>query len=179
MYDRTGNYLTVAILIGLILGVITATIFGENAVYVGFLGDIFLNALKMVVIPLLFCSIIMGIVNLGDATKLGRTGLKTVLYFLATGAIAALIGILLVNIVNPGADHSAASGVLRPAMEAPAPYSFFTWLADQVPANIFRAAAETGAPRCPQAPAEAGARSRGRARARRSAQFRKARGKGQ
>jgi len=143
MYDRTGNYLTVAILIGLILGVITATIFGENAVYVGFLGDIFLNALKMVVIPLLFCSIIMGIVNLGDATKLGRTGLKSVLYFLATGAIAALIGILLVNVITPGAGHGAASGMLRPAMETPAPYSFFTWLADQVPANIFRAAAET------------------------------------
>ena len=58
MYDRNGNYLIVAILIGMILGVITVAIFGEAVLPVKFLGDIFLNALKMIVIPLLFCSMI-------------------------------------------------------------------------------------------------------------------------
>lgn len=143
MYDRNGNYLIVAILIGMILGVVVTAIFGEGAVHVKFLGDIFLNALKMIVIPLLFCSMIVGITNLGDVRKLGRTGVKTLIYFLATSAIAVILGLILVNIVRPGIGYSAVTGTLPEAVSTPSSYSFFTWLTDQIPANIFRAAAET------------------------------------
>ena len=142
MYDRNGNYLIVAILIGMILGVVVTAIFGEGAVHVKFLGDIFLNALKMIVIPLLFCSMIVGITNLGDVRKLGRTGVKTLAYFLATSAIAVVIGLILVNVIRPGIGYSAVTGTL-PESVAPTSYSFFTWLTDQIPANIFRAASET------------------------------------
>ena len=126
MYDRTGNMLIVAILIGMILGVVAVALFGTSILPVKFLGDIFLNALRMVVIPLLFCSMVVGITNLGDVRKLGRTGLKTILYFLATSAIAVFIGMILVNIVQPGVGVSTfgASGI-----DAPVSYSFFDWLA--------------------------------------------------
>jgi len=143
MYDRNGNYLIVAILIGMILGVVVTAIFGEGAVHVKFLGDIFLNALKMIVIPLLFCSMIVGITNLGDIRKLGRTGVKTLAYFLATSAIAVVLGLILVNIVRPGIGFSVVTGTLPEAVSTPTSYSFFTWLTDQIPANIFKAAAET------------------------------------
>ncbi len=143
MYDRNGNYLIVAILIGMILGVVVTAIFGEGAVHVKFLGDIFLNALKMIVIPLLFCSMIVGITNLGDIRKLGRTGVKTLAYFLATSAIAVVLGLILVNIVRPGIGFSVITGSLPEAVSSPTSYSFFTWLTDQIPANIFKAAAET------------------------------------
>jgi Na+/H+-dicarboxylate symporter len=143
MYDRNGNYLIVAILIGMILGVVVTAIFGEGAVHVKFLGDMFLNALKMIVIPLLFCSMIVGITNLGDIRKLGRTGVKTLIYFLATSAIAVVLGLILVNVVRPGIGFSVITGTLPESVSSPTSYSFFTWLTSQIPANIFKAAAET------------------------------------
>ncbi len=139
MYDRTGNYLIVAILIGMVLGVVVVALFGEAALSVKFLGDIFLNALRMVVIPLLFCSMIVGITSLGDIRKLGRTGLKTILYFLATSSIAVAIGLILVNIFQPGVGVSIG-GAAEPAV---ASYSFFDWLIAQIPSNLIAAAAET------------------------------------
>ncbi len=143
MYDRTGNYLIVAILIGMILGVIVVAIFGESAVHVKFLGDIFLNALRMVVIPLLFCSMIVGITNLGDVRKLGRTGAKTILYFLVTSSISVIIGLILVNAVMPGSGFGMSGAELPASVQSRESYSFFGWLVDQIPSNIIGAAAET------------------------------------
>jgi len=143
MYDRTGNYLIVAILIGMILGVVVVALFGEAVLPVKFLGDIFLNALKMVVIPLLFCSMIVGITNLGDVRKLGRTGLKTLLYFLATSSIAVVIGLVLVNIIQPGAGFDTFGASVPHDAIGSESYSFFAWLTDQIPSNIIGAAAET------------------------------------
>ncbi|MFH1699514.1 MAG: cation:dicarboxylase symporter family transporter [Candidatus Zixiibacteriota bacterium] len=143
MFDRTGNYLIYAILLSMILGVVFVAIFGEAGLHVKFLGDMFLAALKMVVIPLLFFSMVVGISNLGDIRKLGRTGVKTLLYFLATSAIAVVIGLILVNLIQPG------SGFTLPGVAAPETighqdsYSFFRWLTDQIPSNILKAAAET------------------------------------
>lgn len=70
-------------------------------VYV-FIGTLFLNALKMLIVPLIFSSIICGIANMGDLGGLGRLGSKTITYYLSTSVIAILIGLLLVNIVEPG-----------------------------------------------------------------------------
>ncbi|MCP4566718.1 MAG: cation:dicarboxylase symporter family transporter [FCB group bacterium] len=139
MYDRTGNLLIVAILIGMILGVIVAAISVDFALHLKFLGVLFLNALKMVVIPLLFCSMIVGITNLGDVRKLGRTGGKTLLYFLATSSISVVIGLILVNVFQPGAGFSLGTASSPEVLS----YSFFDWLTAQIPSNIVSAAAET------------------------------------
>jgi len=143
MYDRTGNYLIVAILIGMILGVVTVALFGTAMLPFKFLGDIFLNALKMVVIPLLFCSMIVGIANLGDIRKLGRTGVKTLLYFVATSSIAVVIGLVLVNVIQPGAGFDVLQATVPDDVVGGKEYSFFAWLTDQIPSNIVHAAAET------------------------------------
>jgi len=143
MYDRTGNFLIVATLVGLILGFVFAAVFGEAVAPIRFLGDIFLNALKIVVIPLLFCSLVIAVTTLADNRKLGRIGLKTVGYYLATGAIAAVIGLILAGILQPGAGKGAFFGMLPDTIVSGPPYSFFTWISDQIPGNIFRAAAAT------------------------------------
>ena len=141
MYDRTGNYLILAILLGMILGVVAVAIFGPAILPVKFLGDIFLNALKMVVIPLLFCSMIVGITRLGDVRKLGRTGLKTLSYFFATSSVAVIIGLVLVNIFTPGDNLDPATfGAAETKIVS---YSFLDWLVSQIPSNIISAAAET------------------------------------
>jgi Na+/H+-dicarboxylate symporter len=143
MYDRTGNYLIVAILIGMILGVIAVALFGEAILPVKFLGNIFLNALKMVVIPLLFCSMIVGITKLGDVRKLGKTGGKTLSYFLATSSISVAIGLILVNIIQPGVGFGIFSSNVPEIVQNRESYSFLSWLSDQIPYNIMGAAAET------------------------------------
>jgi DAACS family dicarboxylate/amino acid:cation (Na+ or H+) symporter len=66
------------------------------------LGKIFLNLLIMMVIPLVFASLSLGVAQIGDLKKLGRIGLKTISYFLVVTAIAVVIGLVLVNLIRPG-----------------------------------------------------------------------------
>jgi DAACS family dicarboxylate/amino acid:cation (Na+ or H+) symporter len=66
------------------------------------LGKIFLNLLIMMVIPLVFASLSLGVAQIGDLKKLGRIGLKTISYFLVVTAVAVLIGLALVNLIRPG-----------------------------------------------------------------------------
>ena len=96
--------------IGLLLGIIIAIIFGalvgglapDFAKHTHILGDIFLTLLKMVVVPLVIFSMVVGITNLGDIRNLGSIGGRTVLYYMATTAISVIVGMILVNIIVPG-----------------------------------------------------------------------------
>lgn len=65
-------------------------------------GQIFLRLLFMVVIPLVFTSVTLGVASLGDIRRIGRIGVKTLLFFLATTGLAAIIGLTIVNVVRPG-----------------------------------------------------------------------------
>ncbi len=97
------------IIIGLVLGLIfgIASIqFGWSpeftAKYIKPFGTIFVNSLKMIAVPLVLASLIVGIANLGDISKLSRMGGKTIGVYLATTTIAITIGLLCVNIMQPG-----------------------------------------------------------------------------
>jgi len=67
-----------------------------------FVGTLFLNALKMIVVPLVFASLVTGVAGLGDGKGLGRLGAKTVGYYMLTSLVAILIGLAVVNAVQPG-----------------------------------------------------------------------------
>lgn len=98
------------ILIALVLAVIAGTLTGSEGSLFGitfysvyqFVGSLFLNALKMLIVPLIVSSIIVGIAGIGSSSALGRLGGKTILYYMATSTIAILIGLVLVNIISPG-----------------------------------------------------------------------------
>ena len=90
------------ILVAILLGAIFGGQFPERAVYTKFLGEIFLNALKMVVVPLVVASMIVGVTNLGDIRRLGGIGKRTVVYYMVTTGLSVLVGLILVNIVRPG-----------------------------------------------------------------------------
>lgn len=101
------------IFLGLILGAITGVLcnkFLHDSALVAFLqkylsdplGKIFLNMLIMVVIPLVFSSLALGVAQIGDLKQLGRIGMRTMLYFLMVTAIAVTIGLVLVNTIRPG-----------------------------------------------------------------------------
>ena len=75
-----------------------------NRYLAGPVGQVFLRMLFMIVVPLVFASIALGVAGLGDLRKVGRVGGKAIAYFLITTAIAATIGLIAVNIVRPGAQ---------------------------------------------------------------------------
>lgn len=90
------------ILIALIAAVIFGIFLKDYVAYIEWMGELFLRGLKMLVIPLIFSSIVSGIVNLGASDSLGRLGFKTILYYIATSTFAIVIGLILVDIFQPG-----------------------------------------------------------------------------
>lgn len=94
------------ILYGIVAAIITGFLFGgflpSFAKHFSILGEIFLNLLMMIVVPLVMLSIIVGITNLGDIRKIGGIGKRTILYYFATTGLSVLVGLLLVNIIQPG-----------------------------------------------------------------------------
>ncbi len=106
---------------------------GESLVnLVEWIGRLFLALIKMVVVPLVFCSLVVGVASLGDFRKLGRLGGRTILYFTVTTVLALVIGMGLANVVKPGhmmseedrtvllASYSgAAEDTVKDAAEAP------------------------------------------------------------
>lgn len=75
-----------------------------------FIGTLFLNALKMLVVPLIVSSIIVGVGSIGNSGTLGRLGGKTVLYYLASSALAVLVGLAVVNLLSPGTSGGRPVG---------------------------------------------------------------------
>lgn len=70
-------------------------------------GDIFIRLIQMVVVPLVFASLLLGVASLGDPRQLGRIGFKTIMYFILTACVAVSIGLSLANIVQPGSGFSS------------------------------------------------------------------------
>ena len=128
------------------------TLFGVALVDVlDFFGGLFLNALKMVVVPLIVSSIIVGVRNMAGQDAFGRVGAKTVGFYLVTGLIAVATGLVLVNLVAPGSGDSAqalraalpdASGVLE-KVEGRGAGDLVNVISRAVPPNVIEAAANT------------------------------------
>jgi len=103
------------ILIGLILGAIFGLIMGhfgyDEAVktYIKPFGDLFVRLLKMLVMPIVFASLVVGAASISPA-RLGRVGVKIVLYYLLTSAFAVMLGIIMARIFNPGAGIQLSVG---------------------------------------------------------------------
>jgi Na+/H+-dicarboxylate symporter len=90
------------ILIGLIAGIPVGLILGPRAEFIKPLGDLFILLIRMIVVPLVFSSLLVGTASLGNIRKLGRIGAKTITYYLCTTAIAITIGLVIANAVRPG-----------------------------------------------------------------------------
>jgi proton glutamate symport protein len=93
------------IFIGLILGIIVGAVFYGNptvATYLQPIGDIFLRLIKMIVIPIVISSLVVGVANVGDLKKLGKLGGKTLIYFEIITTIAIVVGLLAANVFQPG-----------------------------------------------------------------------------
>ncbi len=120
--------------------------------FTGVIGQIFLGLLFMLVIPLLFSAIVVGVSEMGDLGSLGRIGWKTLLMTVIVSSIAVIIGLVLVNLVRPGdgVDPALAQQLLAQYAEgaqgvvesAPERVDFGKFFLDLVPRNVFGAAAD-------------------------------------
>ena len=95
--------LTTQILIGLILGILVGWLWPAWGVAIKPVADVFLRMIKMIIAPLLFATLVVGIAGTGDLKAMGRIGLKAIVYFEVATTIALFLGLALVNIFQPGA----------------------------------------------------------------------------
>lgn len=151
------------IIIGLILGLAVGLLFIQLGLpaefvldYIKPIGTIFINCLKMIAVPLVLASLIVGVANLGDVAKLGRIGGKTIVAYLSTTVVAVSFGLILVNVFQPGKslptstrdnlmalyDSNVTSRTT--AAESLKNQSPLQPIVDMVPENIFAAASNNG-----------------------------------
>jgi Na+/H+-dicarboxylate symporter len=147
-----------AVTVGYLVNLNTTDDFAPNILGVdviailSYIGKLFLNALKMIIVPLVTSSIIVGVAGIGSGGKIGALGGKTLLFYVSTTLAAILVGLLVINVVNPGIADGKPAGELL-ALEAP-PADLMETISDKdagdvaevflrmVPENIFKAAAE-------------------------------------
>ncbi len=142
--------MAIQILIGLVLGVLVGWIFYGNpavATYLQPAGDIFIRLIKMIVVPIVFSTLIVGVANAGDVKKVGRLGVKTLLYFEIITTLAILFGVLVANVTQPGVGldmhtlgHADISKYVA-TTQAATSHSFVETLVNVVPTNAFQAIA--------------------------------------
>jgi len=148
----------VAVIVGYLVNLNTTedfvpNIFGVEVIAIlSYIGKLFLNALKMIIVPLVTSSIIVGVAGIGSGGKIGALGGKTLLFYVSTTLAAILVGLLVINVVNPGIADGKPAGELL-ALEAP-PADLMETISDKdasdvaevflrmVPENIFKAAAD-------------------------------------
>ena len=123
--------------IGFALGIVIGLIFKEKASVIKPIGTIFLNMIKMIVVPMVFFSITAGVANLGDLRKLRSIGVKTVGIFAVTSAISVGIGLIMANIIQPGKGFDMSVLSSDTTYEAKEMPSVIDTIVDAFPTNIF------------------------------------------
>ena len=129
--------LSIKIFISLLLSVIVGLILGEENLpwlkaYIAPIGTMFINLIKMIIVPVVLSSLVCGVASLGDTKKLGRIGIKVILLYLVTTAIALIIGLGLASILQPGVGMNLVPEKAPEITEAP---TFMTVLVNMIPAN--------------------------------------------
>jgi proton glutamate symport protein len=107
------------IFLGLVIGVLLGALFPKWSQNLGFLRDIFLHLIKSMIAPLIFGSVVQGIANEGDIKKVGRMGLKALIYFEVVTIFALIVGLAMANIVQPGAGVHLSSAVDTSSLGVP------------------------------------------------------------
>ena len=122
MPDKPKSLLTLYIAVAIVVAVLLAVFAPGFAMQFELGGEIFLNLLTMMVVPLVMASVMSGIIGLGDIRKLGRPGGLAVTYYLMTTVLAVIVGLLMVNLIQPGVgvdqtalDASLAEGQMSTA----------------------------------------------------------------
>lgn len=104
------------VLVGIAIGAFLGHFFPEQGVAMKPFGDAFIRLIKMMVAPIIFCTIVVGIAKMGDMREVGRVGLKALVYFEVVSTLALIIGLIVVNIYKPGSGMNIDPSTLDPSL---------------------------------------------------------------
>ncbi len=118
MTRRLLGTLYIQVLIGIVLGLLVGALWPETGAALKPLGDAFIKLIKMVIAPVIFCTVALGIAQMGDMKKFGRIGGKAIIYFEVVSTLALVIGLTVGEIVRPGAGFNIDPASLDPSVTA-------------------------------------------------------------
>lgn len=129
--------LSVQIFASLVLSVVVGLFLGDSAVvpvktWIAPVGTMFINLIKMMIVPVVLCSLIVGMTSMGDMKKLGRIGIKTVAFYMVTTAIAIVIGFGVAGVIEPGVGMALPAEAAPKVKEAPSIMQVFV---NMIPKN--------------------------------------------
>ena len=108
--------LYIQVLIAVVIGIITGWLFPDFGKTLKPLGDGFIKLVKMIIAPIIFCTVVHGIASMGDFKKLGRIGIRTLVYFETVSTFALVLGLVVVNTWKPGAGLHINASTLDPGI---------------------------------------------------------------
>ena len=132
----------IALILGASLGFIFCDSYSVWGNVINGCGDIFLHAINMIVIPLVFLSTVLGISTMTDTKSMGRIAVKTFLYFIVTAVLAAVVGVIVTDVLRPGYEtHKTEvdAGEIMKTVESAESSTLMDKIVDIVPSNIFEA----------------------------------------
>ena len=132
----------IALMLGASLGLIFCDSYNIWGNVINGIGDIFLHAINMIVIPLVFLSTVLGISTMTDSKSMGRIAVKTFLYFIVTAVLAAVVGVIVTDVLRPGyGTHKTEvdAGEIMKTVESTESSTLMDKIVDIVPSNIFEA----------------------------------------
>src|SRR5690349_18293947 len=112
--QRWYQSLYVQVLIAIAIGVLLGHYFPETATQFKPLGDGFIKLIKMMIAPIIFCTVVTGIAGMENMKAIGKTGALALLYFEVVSSIALIVGLVIVNVVQPGAGMNVDVSKLDP-----------------------------------------------------------------
>ncbi len=143
---KSSKRLTLNIFIALVAGILVGWLIPDIAVKFQPLGDMFLRMVKMIIAPLIFATLTVGIAGHGDVKNLGKIGLKTIIYFEIATTIALVLGLVMANILKPGVGFnidvsSVSMAVVEKMKTVPQGHSLIHMFVDAVPESVVEAMA--------------------------------------
>src|SRR4051794_22022713 len=106
------QHLYVQVLCAIVIGVLLGHFYPETGAQMKPLGDLFIKLIKMLIAPIIFCTVVHGIASMEDMKKVGRVGLKAIIYFEAMTTLALIVGLIIVNLWQPGAGMNVDAAAL-------------------------------------------------------------------
>lgn len=134
--------LTKQIFIALVLGIFVGYIFPDFSTHLKVFGDIFIRMIKMIIIPLVFTTLIVGIAGTGNFKKLGKLGGKSIIWFEVASLLALIIGLVVVNLLHPGTGVNLNTNENHVYNTAEKHLDIVAFLVNIVPSNIMQACAD-------------------------------------
>jgi len=128
--------LYVQVLLGILLGVILGIVAPEKAAAMKPLGDGFIKLIKMLIGPIVFATITVGIARMGAMRDVGRIGIRTLVYFEVVSTLALIIGLVVVNVLQPGHGLRADPTATLPTTAAGAPTTTVEFLLNIIPTTV-------------------------------------------